>query len=82
MKKLFLLIATLACASFVLAAEPTKAAAAEKPKASAKTDAKCDDVSCCDEDAKPADAKTAKATEQKGDAKKDAAKTVAKSDKK
>src|SRR5258708_6642506 len=68
-------------ATFTFAAEQ-KAPVAEKAKADAKADAKCDDGSCCDDDAKPADAKTAKADPKSDAAKKDAAKTVAKSDKK
>ncbi len=83
MKKLLALLALFAATSFTFAAGPANAAAAEKPKADAKADAKCDDGSCCDDEAKPADAKTAKASEQKTDAaNKDAAKPVAKSDKK
>src|SRR5258708_4959249 len=39
MKKLFLLLAALATASFIFAADPVKPAAAAKPKA----EAKCDD---------------------------------------
>ncbi len=80
MKKLFALLLLSAAASFTLAAEPAKAAATDKPKADAKAGVKFEE--CCDDDAKPADAKTAKADPKTDAAKKEAAKPVAKVDKK
>jgi hypothetical protein len=78
MKKLPLLVASLAFSTLVFAAEPAKAPEAAKPKSGPKPDPEL----CCDDDAAPADSKTAKPDAKNATAKKEAGKPAAKPEKK